>query len=475
MAKTSRPSKREKELLAIIGNLEARIRELTKQVEDLQAQLAKANKNSSNSSKPPSSDIVKPQKETRSKNDGKRKPGGQPGHAKYERRPFEPEEIDHTHDYRLKACPCCGGVLTGANLAPRMIDQIEIAPQAKMVRKDRHVSHGLWCPRCRKHHYQAFPAEVTAGGLIGPGLTSLIGYMKAVCHASFSTIRKYLRDCIGVTISRGQLRKIIGKVSCALEGPWFELLRALPGEPVLNVDETGHKNNGDTCWTWCFRAHDYTLFKVADTRGSKVLFDILGQEFNGVLGCDYFSAYRKYMKEANVLVQFCLAHLIRDLKFLSTYTEKQTRAYGQRLLKAVREMFGLIHRKDDFSPSEFEKALAQQRETILDLAINNAPDKCHVRPIVKRFRENGDSYFRFITTPGIEPTNNLAEQAIRFVVIDRRITQGTRGKRGQEWCERIWSVIATCARQGRSAYDFILEAVQAHFSGLPAPSLLNSS
>jgi transposase len=77
-----------------------------------------------------------------------------------------------------------------------------------------------------------------------------------------------------------------------------------------------------------------------------------------------------------------------------------------------------------------------------------------------------------VTTPGVEPTNNLAEQAIRFVVIDRHITQGTRGATGQRWCERIWSVLATCAQQGRSAWGYLLEAVQAHFDGQPVPSLL---
>ena len=92
--------------------------------------------------------------------------------------------------------------------------------------------------------------------------------------------------------------------------------------------------------------------------------------------------------------------------------------------------------------------------------------------LAKRFRLHGDAYFRFITTPGIEPTNNLAEQAIRFVVIDRRITQGTRSERGQRWCERIWTAVATCAQQERSMFEYLGEAVNAHFHGQPIPSLL---
>ena len=85
------------------------------------------------------------------------------------------------------------------------------------------------------------------------------------------------------------------------------------------------------------------------------------------------------------------------------------------------------------------------------------------------------AYFRFITTPGIEPTNNLAEQAIRFVALDRLVTQGTRSeRRRRHWCERIWTAMATCAQQNRSVFAYLREALQAHLRGEPAPSLLPS-
>ncbi len=81
-------------------------------------------------------------------------------------------------------------------------------------------------------------------------------------------------------------------------------------------------------------------------------------------------------------------------------------------------------------------------------------------------------YLRFITTPGVEPTNNLAEQVIRFVVIDRRITQGTRSVKGRRWCQRIWTVLATCAQQGWSAFACLRDAICACFQRHPAPLLL---
>lgn len=137
------------------------------------------------------------------------------------------------------------------------------------------------------------PEAVAKTGLFGPKLTTLVTFMKGVCHASFITIRKFLRDVVGIKVSRGYLAKLIAKVSGWLTPAYEELLARLPGEAFLNVDETGHKEDGKKFWTWCFRAELYTLFRIEPSRGSEVLIHRLGEEFNGVLGCDYFGAYRK--------------------------------------------------------------------------------------------------------------------------------------------------------------------------------------
>ena len=104
----------------------------------------------------------------------------------------------------------------------------------------------------------------------------------------------------------------------------------------------------------------------------------------------------------------------------------------------------------------------------------SAPRRRQAQNLAQRFRLHGEAYFRFLTTPGGEPTNNLAEQAMRFMVIDRRITQGTRSPRGRQWCERIWTAIATCTQQDRSAFEFFRDTITAHFHGRLTPSLLPS-
>jgi len=99
----------------------------------------------------------------------------------------------------------------------------------------------------------------------------------------------------------------------------------------------------------------------------------------------------------------------------------------------------------------------------------------HAQNLANRFRRHGQAYFEFITTPGIEPTNNLAEQAIRFIVIDRHVTQGTRSPKGRQASERLWTIIATCSLQGRSAFAFIQQAVHAYLHDDSPPSLLPGS
>jgi transposase len=454
-----------------VDALQAQVEVLLAEVAALREQLAAARKDSSTSSKPPSSDIVKPKLPPLA--DGARRSlGGQPGHPKHERQPFLPEQVDHFEEHTLEACPGCGGLLRRNAHFAHVVQQVDIEKPPLVI--EQHTSPEYWCERCAKGYKAPMPLPIDKGGLVGPGLTTLIAFLKGPCHASFSTIRTFLRDVAGVTISRGELSKVLNKVSAALAAPYEELLLLLPTEPLVNADETGHKCNGKPWWTWCFRAQLYTLYHIDPHRSADVLMDILGKEFKGILGCDYFSAYRRYLKECGVILQFCLAHLIRDVKFLTTLPDEQDRHYGEDLRAALKELFEVFHQRAKLDPAAFQALLQAARDRVLRVGLAG-PATRHGQNMAKRFREHGAAYFTFVTTPGVEPTNNLAEQAIRFVVIDRHITQGTRSESGRRFCERIWTVIATCVQQGKSVYHFLCEAVRKWFAGEAAPSLLTAA
>lgn len=199
--------------------------------------------------------------------------------------------------------------------------------------------------------------------------------------------------------------------------------------------------------------------------------DVLGQEFQGVLGCDYFSAYRRYLRACGVRWPFRLAHLIGDVKFLTTRPDARDCRSGEDWRLALKALFEVFHRREQLGEGVFQARLQAARGEVLRVG-RAGPATRHGQNLGKRFRDHGAAYFTFVTTPGVGPTNNLAERAIRFVVIDGHVTQGTRRQGGRQFRERNWPAIATRVQQGQSVYHFVREAVGNGFAGKPAPSLL---
>ncbi len=168
-----------------------------------------------------------------------------------------------------------------------------------------------------------------------------------------------------------------------------------------------------------------------------------------------------------------MAHLIRDVKFLAEHPDAKNREYGQRLRELLRQLFRTIHRRDQYrSESTFRRALERIRDKICWEAGMEVADTREAGNLANRFYQHTESYFRFITEGDVEPTNNLAEQAIRFVAIHRRMTQGTRSESGRRWFERICTVAVTCRQQSRSAFEFLCNSVNALLVGDTSPSLL---
>jgi transposase len=170
-------------------------------------------------------------------------------------------------------------------------------------------------------------------------------------------------------------------------------------------------------------------------------------------------------------MQFCRAHLIRDVKFLVTLPDPVTRRYGEKLLKTIKGLFRVWHGRDAMPAQKWERAARRARDAVLRRA-RRAPPRSEAQNIAERFRDYGAYYFTFLQVSGVEPTNNAMEQRMRFLAIDRKITQGTRGERGRRWCERMWTVLATCVQQGRSAFTFLYQSLLAYFTKQPFPSLL---
>jgi transposase len=443
--------------------------ELDQQNQQLQNKIARLSKDSSTSSKPPSSDIVKPPQPSL---DGKKKRriGGQHNHQRHEHALLDHSLVDHTVKQQLDHCPHCGSTHLKQlpDQPPRRYQQYEL-PQ-KPVEITEYQLHSALCLDCKEVSYATLPLPVQKQGIFGPKLSAAMGVLKYDGAVSFRGIKRYCIDILKIpSISTGFLAKTIQKISLSLNPMYEHLLKALQFATVVNTDETRHKENGKLNWTWVFRTALFTFFKIDPSRGSQVLIEVLGAEFKGALGCDYFSAYRKYMGDFNILLQFCLAHLIRDVKFLITLADSDTKRYGQQLLNAYKKLFQLIHIRERIGEKQFQISIEKIRKKILLIAKTNVPSTKEARNLAKRFRLHGKQYFQFITTPGLDPTNNIAERAIRFIVNYRHISQGTRSLNGRAACERIWTALATCRQNNISLFDFLYQSLVAYSNDSPPP------
>ena len=451
----------------IVKQLTEENKQLREYIKLLEEKIARLEKNSSNSSKPPSSDIVKPKKTVVKVSRRKRTRGGQHGHRKFSRRPFEPEQVDEVIEYELEDKDTKGLKRLDEWF---IIQQIEL-PE-KMYKVIEHRARKYLDPVTGKTHIAPMPDSIRKCGLLGADVTTSIAFMKGRCHMSYTTIKEFFKELMKLDISRGILCKATGKVSKSLQPSYDQLARLLPDESQVNVDETGHHNDGDLHWTWCFDTPDYSLFKIDKSRGSKVLEEMLGKDFAGIIGADYWGAYRKYSRLFDVRMQYCMAHLIRDIRFLAEHNVKKLSRWGSELLEWLKKLFDTLHRRDKLTAKGYLCSMEKIKAGFLS-RMRRPPDHKLAEKLARRFKgKAAENYFRFLSEPEVEPTNNGTERQIRPVVIDRRITQGTRGQAGMRWCERIWTTIATCKKQQRNVFDFIHESVVAHWSNKKYPSLI---
>jgi transposase len=453
---------------AIIAAQQNQIAQLLERIRQLEDEIARLKKNSSNSSKPPSSDIVDPQP---GRKKTKRRIGGQNGHPKYARPMFEADEVDRTVVHKLPAEEVQRRGLVPLDETEVALQQIELPEQLFDVIEHRVQ---LYVDPNDQIIKAKLPRDIRKAGWFSPSMMALTGYLKARCHMSYSTLQAFFDDIMNLDVSQGFLSKVCTrKLSSALQPAYAQVAEFIRNAPIVGTDETGHKNPAyKSAWTWCQQTPQAVFYHISNSRASQVLIDILGSNFGGIAVCDYFSANKKFINDNNIAVQYCWAHLIRDIKFLATLAYRNVQRWAEGLLVILRKLFELWKTRRQRHPCRYMRTIEKLRKAFLR-KVRRPPDHNEAFNIKNRFDSSGEKgYFLFLETEGVPPTNNATEQAIRFVVIDRRITQGTRSWAGMRWCERAWTVVATCARHNRSVYEFFLDAINATYTDTPYPKLI---
>lgn len=459
-----------------IADAQKQIADAEKQITDLERQLALRKQNSTNSSKPPSSDGLagEPRERGRRKK-SRRKVGAQPGHRGAHRpllpitkvdgiRPLLPEQCQHCHHAlptQIEQVQTTG--------KPRRHQVTELPPiQAHTI---EYQCHRVICPECGESTRATLPEQ--AKGHLGPQPTALIAYLTVVCRMPRRVVETALGQVLGIDISLGSTQKCWEEASQAVAAPCQELEKQLKDEPVPNVDGTGWRTNGAKRFLWAFVAARYVVYTVAATRGSDVLTGLLGAVFQGILCSDRFSAYLKYHSGK---AQFCWAHLKRNLPGIVDYTKSSAvECFCRDALARHARLFRLWHKfrggQIDRSQLLLRSIPIQKRIFALAEQHLDSPHR-EVRNLATALFEHNERLFTFLEQEGVEPTNNSAERALRTGVQWRKICFGNRSATGELATARLLTVAETCDLQRLNILAYLSAAIVSHRSRQQAASLL---
>jgi len=447
---------------------------MIKEIQDLRAKLASLEKDSANSHKPPSSDGFKKKRGAIQRGSSGRKPGGQPGHCGKTRLRVERSEVSRTIDHKPHACDQCGARFSPQNeSSPVERRQVWEIPEINPIV----IEHVFYQTTCSCGHQSRLPVPEWIYSGMGDNLQAHVAYLTGEGKLSRRTLQSILEDVFNVPVALGTIQNRLEDTAEILKPSCDELENELAKQKAVHIDETSYPHNKSLAWLWAFVASTFVFFTIQASRSSKVIKQILGDIFDGIIICDRFSAYIKYHKDrACGLIQFCWAHIIRDIKAikheLAMGSDQPFSVLMRRHIGAVFRLW-YAHKRSKIS----RKRLIELSQTlILELRLfvvqNTESPSREVSTFCNQLLKKWNSLFTFIYHQGVEPTNNLAERMIRPGVQTRKISYCTRSKKGQLLRARLLTVSQTCRMQKRNSLEFYRAAILAHRYNLTPPSLL---
>ncbi len=462
---------------AYLEALEARLAEQDARIAALEARLRQ---DSTTSSRPPSSDPPATQAQRRAPPpappaDGQRRRGGQPGHPGHHRALVPEERVDRLVRVEPEACRGCGTALpaaTGGDDPPdERVQVVELPPVRAVVTEYRLAARR--CGACGVVTRAARPAEAGGGGF-GPRLQAVAGLLVGRYRLSRREAVRCLAEVGEIELSLGAVARLEQATSTALEPIVDEVAAAIRGAAAANLDETGWWQGRRRTWLWTMVTEALTLFRLAPSRGGRVVRELLGPDWAGIVGSDRWSAYRWLPLEQR---QPCWAHLVREFRKLATYNPHQA-PLGQRLLDISQRVFA---QWDRFRAAAIDRPTLQAELSPLQTELRQAleaglqpPFAAVAGGLCANLLELWPALWTFAAVDGVEPTNNAAERALRPAVLWRKGSFGTQSDDGSRFVERLLTVAATCKQQGRSLLDFLVTAVTAARLGRPPPSLVTA-
>jgi transposase len=441
--------------------LQARVRELE----------ARLGQTSSNSSRPPSSDPPHVPPKRRPRPSGRNR-GGQPGHRGAFRALLPVEQVDEVVTVVPERCRHCGQPFPATT--PRGRAQawrhqvVELLPLAVRVTEYQMVVRR--CPACGKRTRADLPAGVPPRPF-GARLTAVIALLSGRYRLSRREVRQLLEDLWAVRVSLGAVVRQEQAQSAALAPVVEEARAAVQQSAVVNMDETGWRQAQQRAWLWTAVTAGLTVFLIDRRRGGAVVDALLGSKFVGIVGSDRWSAYSRFPAERRAL---CHAHLKRAFKGLVD-RGGEAEPIGRWGLVEIERLFALWHR---FRAGEFDRKELRRRLIPLQARLGRLLRRGQKSPdwkaagLCRELDKWWPALWTFARVEGVEPTNNVAERALRPAVLWRKGSFGSDSEAGSRFAERLLTVAVTCRQQGRGLLDFLVAAGEAALLGTAPPSLL---
>lgn len=367
-------------------------------------------------------------------------PGQKPGHPGCCRR--EPDHIDETIEMPLDNCPKCLGPVKNIQRIEQIIE--EIPPVRPWVVKL--ITYRGECNCCgvvgTHHPLQTSYGQGAAKVQLGPRALALSACLNKVHGLTMRKTCRVLYDLCGLCITAGGLSQALSRVASRVNWIYEQLISDIRGSPAVFADETSWWVGEPGYWLWVFTTAKRTVYRVEHSRGSVVVRDILGDDFDGMLVSDCLSSY----DPADYDKHKCIAHHLRAISKAMKYPHTNEHTYLLAWRSFFHGVIALYNLREYLSGEDFvgkRKLMEDWRDKLLNELVSQPGDVSARNRLLKQRKH----LLGCLYEPAAEPTNNRAERALRPAVIARKVSCGNKTERGRDCWEILSSIGATCQQQ----------------------------
>lgn len=360
-----------------------------------------------------------------------------------------PEHIEEVVDIPLpEKCPHCGSGVKETGMVSQYQSEI---PEPRVERIEFRIHLGR-CRNCRgtvrgRHPRQISSAVGSAASQLGPRAIAIAVRLNKGLGLPYGKTAAVLEQGWGLKVSRGGLCQAVRRTAQKAAPTYKSWLQQIRAAPSVTADETGWKVAAQLWWMWVFCSAQVTVYAIQPGRGFGQAAAVLGEDFAGFLVHDGWSVYRQFGRAFH---QTCLAHLLRRCREMILVAGSRAREFPRRVQDILQRALQLRDRRDRDQISQCGVAVARGRlEARLDRTLQQRFRSSQNRRLANHLLRERDALFTFLNCPGLEATNWRAEQAIRPMVVTRKVWGGNRTPAGAHTQNILLSFLQTCRQHNR--------------------------